>query len=775
MSAPVSTARCVSATVLRRALLSSRRSSLLRPVPVSRTFAPASLIVTHLRSLSTPSSSSSDTASTAEPASSTAAPPATAAPNTAPAKHNTRTHSFQTETKQILDIVTHSLYTDKEVFLRELISNASDALEKARYLQSNNRALLDADKPFEIRIELDKEANTLTITDTGVGMTEEELVSHLGTIARSGSKAFIQQMKEAGNATPDMGNIIGKFGVGFYATFMVADKVEVYTQAAEDKGDGAMTGSRYWVSDGSGSYEVSEIDRIGRGTRVVIQLKPEMKEYTEKYSIESIIKKYSNFVGFPIYLNGEKVNTVGAIWSLPPSSITEQQHTDFYKYYASAYDTPTYRLHFSIDAPLSLQALFYFPSHHMEKYGMGRMEPGVSLYSRKVLISAKSKLVLPDWLRWVKGVVDSEDLPLNISRENMQDSRLLKRINTILTKKIIKTLEDEAHKDTNKYNTFYTEYANFIKEGVCTDYEHRKDISRLLRFDSSIGRQQTTGVKEHFPSSSDNDRVLVSLDDYVSRMGAGQKSIYYLSAPSRSFALSSPYYESYKARDVEVLFCYSAIDEFVMKNLTEYNGRKIVSVDSEEAAGEEKAAEAEGKKKDEAAGELSVADEALLLGYVERVLRDKVSSVTASKRVMSSPALIVHSESSAMRRMLKYVEQREDDTAAAPLAKQKLELNVRHPIMQRLVARLSTQSASQGGSNEDGVAKLVVEQVFDNACVVADLMDNPRVMVSRLNELMMKALDGTAAEQDKGGKADEHTASESGVKEADAEQVKSSL
>ena len=652
------------------------------------------------------------------------------------------------------------------MFLRELISNASDALEKARYLQSTNRALLDADKPFEIRIELDKDANTLTISDTGVGMTEEELVSHLGTIARSGSKAFMQQLKAGrGTSTADVGNIIGQFGVGFYATFMVADKVEVYTQAAEDKGDGSVAGSRYWLSDGSGSYEVSEIDRVSRGTRVVLHLKPEMKEYTDKYTIESIIKKYSNFVGFPIHLNGEKVNTVGAIWSLPPSSITEQQHTDFYKYYASAYDTPTYRLHFSIDAPLSLQALFYFPAHHMEKYGMGRMEPGVSLYSRKVLISAKSKLVLPDWLRWVKGVVDSEDLPLNISRENMQDTRLLKRINSILSKKIIKYLDDEASKDRSKYSTFYTEYANFIKEGVCTDYEHRKDIARLLRFDSSIGRQQTTGVKEHFPSSNDNDRVLVSLDDYVSRMGAGQKSIFYLSAPNRSFALSSPYYESYKAKGAEVLFCYSAIDEFVMKNLTEYNGRKILSVDSEEAAAEEREKD-DSTEASKAAGELSVDDEKLLLGYVEAVLKEKVSSVTASKRVMSSPAIIVHSESSAMRRMLKHVEQREDEAGSAPIAKQKLELNGRHPIMQRLAARLRAHGG--GSTGDDAVSRLVVEQLFDNACVVADLMDNPRVMVGRLNELMMRALDGQG-DVGTAVKSDQVGAAAGSVKEAEAE------
>ena len=623
--------------------------------------------------------------------------------------------------------MTHSLYTDKEIFLRELISNASDALEKARYLQANNKELVDGSAAFEIRIDVDEERRTLTVTDSGIGMTEEELVSHLGTIARSGSKAFIQQLQDgqkaggaASPAQPELGNIIGKFGVGFYSTFMVGDSVEVFTQSATD----ADGGSRYWSSDGSGQYEVSTIERQPRGTKVVVHLKDSCAEYSKKQAVESIIRRYSAFVGFPIILNGERLNTIGALWTQSKDSVTEQQHTDFYRYFGNAYDTPLFRLHFSVDAPIALHALFYFPSRHMERYGMGRLEPGVSLYSRKVLIQAKSKLVLPEWLRWVKGVVDSEDIPLNISRESMQDSRLLKRINDILTRRVIKFLDEQSRADKAKYEEFWLEYGNFIKEGVCTDFDHRKDIAKLLRFDSSQGG-----------GAGDGDKSLVSLDDYVSRLGPAQQSIYYLSAPSRSYALSSPYYESFRERGQEVLFCYAAIDEFVMRNLEEYNGRKIVSVDSdagEEGARKEADKKAEGTK---AAGDQAA--EERLLEFISKTLGDKVSEVKASSRHTSSPALIINSESASMRRMLRYVEQSD---APAPLSKQRLEVNTRHPIMQRLAHSL-TAAAGAGGQQEEAVRRLVVEQVFDNACVVADLMDNPRAMVGRLNELLLQLLE----------------------------------
>ena len=634
--------------------------------------------------------------------------------------------SFQTETRQILDLVTHSLYTDKEIFLRELISNASDALEKARYLQSTNAALTNPDLPFDIHIDLDPTARTLTLRDHGVGMTEDELISNLGTIARSGSKAFIQELKDKGQAA-DLSGIIGKFGVGFYSTFMVADKVEVYTQSAAHPGQG-----RYWVSDGTGAYEVSEVQGVERGTKVVVHFKADVAgDFTSAHTVEGIVKKYSNFVGFPIHLNGKRVNTQGALWLQPKDSISEEQHTEFYRYYGNAYDTPLYRLHFTVDAPIALHALLYFPSRHLEKYGMGRLEPGVSLYSRKVLIQAKSKLVLPEWLRFIKGVVDSEDIPLNISRETMQDSRLMKRISTILTKRTLRFLHDESVKQPKKFIEFYLEYSNFLKEGACTDFEHRKEIAGLLRFDSSLGPKAVHAAKDHFAAPGDEeakDRTLVSFDDYVSRMGPNQTAIYFLSAPSRSFALSSPYYESFAAKGVEVLFCYSAIDEFVMRNLEEFNGRKIVAVDSAEAADVKGAVEE--VKVDEGAGR--EADDATLLRFIERALEGKVSEVKASTRLTSSPALIVNTESAAMRKMMKFVEQ---EGVAGELGKQKLEVNTQHPIMRGVLGKVK-----EGGEDGERVARLVMEQVFDNACVMADLMDNPRVMMSRLNELMMQAL-----------------------------------
>ena len=525
---------------------------------------------------------------------------------------------------------------------------------------------------------------------------------------------------------------------------MVADKVEVYTQSAT-----RASGGLYWVSDGTGAYEVSEVEGVQRGTRVVLHLKPELAaEFTSKHTVEGIVKKYSGFVGFPILLDGERVNSTGALWLQPKDSITEAQHTEFYRAFGNAYDAPLFRLHFSVDAPIALHALLYVPSRHMEKYGMGRLEPGVSLYSRKVLIAPKSKLVLPEWLRWVKGVVDSEDIPLNISRESMQDSRLLRRINSVLTKRILRFLEERAAKDAAKYAEFYLEFAPFLKEGACTDYEHRKDIARLLRFDSSLGPKAVDAVKSHFgPGGEDKDRVLVSLDDYVSRMGPAQTSIFYLSAPSRAFALSSPYYEAYMARGVEVLFCYAAIDEFVMRNLEEYSGRKIVGLDSDTAADAEKKAAGGAQAadaKDQSAAADASSDEAALLAFIRRALSERVSEVKASTRLTSSPALIVNTESAAMRKMMRYVEQ--DGVAGGELGKQRLEVNVAHPIMRGVLQRVRS-----GGEDGEKVARLVMEQVFDNACVVADLMDNPRVMVDRLNELMLRALGEQPGSSSTGG------------------------
>jgi len=620
-------------------------------------------------------------------------------------------HSFQTETRQMLDIVTNSLYTDKEVFLRELISNASDALEKARYVQTQTaQPFCSPDLPMEIRIFPDDAARTITIQDTGIGMTKEELVSNLGTIARSGSKQFAKEARESGGQT----GIIGQFGVGFYSGFMVGHKIEVFSKSARLNEDGSEAPGYHWVSDGTGKYTIAEARGVERGTKIIIHLRPDQRTYTKAKTVENVLKKYSNYVSFPIFINGVRLNVVQALWMMSKRDITDEMHDEFYRYHANAFDTPTYRMHFTTDAPIQINALFYFPERHMEKFGMGRMDPGTSLYSRKVLIKSKAQGLLPEYLRFVQGVVDSEDVPLNISRENMQDSLLITRISAVLTKRVIKFLHDEAVRDPARYATWYREFAQFIKEGVCSDYVHKAELARLLRFESSFGAKGES----------------VSLDEYIARLPPTQTEIYYLCVPNRASAEASPYYESLRAAGTEVLFCYAQMDEFVMKNLKTYAKRKLVSC---EEATQTPAADASQTAEQRAAKE---AEHQTLVAYVKKVLGPKVSSVLVSTRLVQSPAVVVDHDSAAMRNMMRMVDSSllENQTAQ----KLKLEINPNHPIFRKVVAARESNPL---------VANAVVEQVFDNALIAADILDNPRMMLPRIHALLEAALNaGTAQE-----------------------------
>lgn len=435
-------------------------------------------------------------------------------------------HTFKAETRRLLDIVANSLYTDREVFVRELASNASDACEKLRYLQlSEQAAELDPEivgRPLEISISVDKAAGTFIIQDAGVGMTYDELNENLGTIARSGTKAFVETLESSqDSARSARDSLIGQFGVGFYSALMVADKVKVYTRSARKDSKGYC-----WSTDGSGAYDISEAEGVAIGTKIVLHLKPNSTNFSDRSNVESIVKKHSAFVSFPIKINGQPVATVGALWTRSPSEITDEQHAEFYRFIAHAYDDPQYRLQYRTDSPLSIRALLYVPERHSELFGMGRMEPGVSLYSRKVLIQAKSKNLLPEWLRFVKGVVDSEDIPLNISREHMQDSLLINKLKDVVTGRIVKWLDEESRRDAEKFAQFWRDFGLFIKEGVCVDAKHRKDAAKLLRFESSA-----EGGK------------LSSLKEYVGRMKEDQKYILYSLAPTRELASESPYVE----------------------------------------------------------------------------------------------------------------------------------------------------------------------------------------------------------------------------------------
>jgi TNF receptor-associated protein 1 len=606
------------------------------------------------------------------------------------------THQFQAEIQQLLNIVIHSLYTDKEIFIRELISNAADACEKLRFNQSSGQPLHQSDVAPGISITTDDKAGTITITDTGCGMTHGELVENLGTIAHSGTKAFLKQLAEA--QKPDVG-LIGQFGVGFYSAFMVAKKVTVLSRSFLPDETGWQ-----WISEGMGGYEIAPAADLPRGTKITLELKDDAKEFAQENTVERIIQRYSSFVPFPIELNTKRLNTVQAIWARSKNEIKEEEYNEFYTFVGHDHDKPLFRLHFSADAPLAIQALLFVPQRNFESMGMGRMDSEVNLYCRKVLIQAKAKGLFPEWLRFLKGVVDSEDLPLNISRETMQDTSLMQKLNKVLTSRFLKFLDEQSEKEAEAYEKFYTEYQRFLKEGVVTDFAHKEALGKLLRFESS-----TTDAGK-----------LTSLADYVKRMGSEQKEIYCLLAPNRAAAEASPYFEVFKERKFEVLFLFDPWDEFVIEHLHEFDGKPLKLA--------EKADLNLSAKKD---GALSEDAAKALATWLKETLGDKVGEVRVSQRLVESPAVVVDADkfmTANMRRIMKAMKQDGPDGGAA---RHDFEINPAHPIISRLDA-MRQQDAPLAAS--------VAEQILDNARVAAGLLEDPRAMLTRLNQLLEKVL-----------------------------------
>ncbi|MDB6053175.1 MAG: molecular chaperone HtpG, partial [Verrucomicrobiales bacterium] len=568
----------------------------------------------------------------------------------------TEKHQFQAEIQQLLNIVIHSLYTDKEIFIRELISNAADACEKLRFLQSSGTEVVESDLALKISLKSDDKENTITISDNGIGMTHEELVTNLGTIAHSGSKAFLKQLSEDQKGGT---SLIGQFGVGFYSAFMAGKQVTVLTKSFKPGEKGWK-----WISDGSGGYEIEEAPDLPRGTQIQISLKEESKEFAGEWRLEQVIKQYSNFVQFPIDLNGKTINTVQAIWARNKSEIKEEDYNQFYQYIGHDQDAPMFRLHFTADAPLSIQAVLFVPKHNVEAMGMSRSESEVNLYCRKILIQPKAKNLFPEWLRFLKGVVDSEDLPLNISRETMQDSSLLQKLNKVLTTRFLKFLEEKAEKEADSYKTFFAEYGRFIKEGIATDFTHKEALGKLLRFETSL-----LGKGE-----------LTSLADYVKRMGSEQKEIYYILAPNREAAESSPYYEGFASRKSEVLFLFDPWDEFVMDHLREFDGKPLqsaekASIQVESSGTQESLTKEEGEA---------------LSKWAKEILKDDVNEVKPSERLVDSPAIVIDSDkfmTSTMKKMMKAMKK---DGPGLPESKYDLELNLKHPIISKLNKMRST-------------------------------------------------------------------------------------
>ncbi|RUS90283.1 hypothetical protein EGW08_001972, partial [Elysia chlorotica] len=590
------------------------------------------------------------------------------------------THEFQAETRQLLDIVAKSLYSEKEVFIRELISNSSDALEKLRYFELTGADIVDKDVPLEIHIATNDDKKTFTIQDTGVGLTKEELLENLGVIAKSGSKAFIDQLaSKSGNKADVSSTLIGQFGVGFYSTFMVGDKVDVFTKSYQ------LDSPAYkWSSDGTGKYDISEAEGVQRGTKIVVHLKGDAYDFAKEDIIREVVKKYSNFVGVPIFLNGKRANIVQALWTMEPREVTPEMHEDFYRFIANAYDKPRYYFHYKTDAPLNIRSLFYIPEYKPTMFDMSReTDVGVSLYSRKVLIMARANHVLPKYLRFIRGVVDSEDIPLNLSRELLQDSALIRKLRQVLTTRILKFFADKAKKDPLTYRKFYDDYGLFFREGIVTtpEQDQREDIAKLLRFESSkLGEGELT-----------------SLEEYGERMKAGERNIYFLAAPSRQLAESSPYLEALRKKDIEVLFLYEGYDELVLMNLGQFDRKNLKSIENELYEDKEDTDTVDAS--DEKSLKQNEVDD--LKVWLKSILLNKVNEIKVTKRLESHPCIITVMEMGSARHFLRTTLADKSQEERLRLLQPTLELNPSHPLIVKM---------NKLKDSEPEIASLLAEQ-----------------------------------------------------------------
>ncbi len=617
-----------------------------------------------------------------------------------------KTYEYQTEIKKILDIVIHSIYSNTDVFVRELISNASDALEKFRYISLTDGDIKDKDLDLEIHITIEKESGNLIIEDTGIGMTKEELIENLGTIAHSGTAEFLKQLqKNPGQSS----QIIGQFGLGFYSVFMVSDHVKVITRSYKQDAKGFV-----WESDGASGYTISPEEGIQRGTRIVVHLKEDKKEYLDEDKLKEIIQEYSNFVTSPILLSGKKINTIQAIWTRRPNEITDEEYNEFYKFIANMESEPLFRLHTSSDAPIQLNALLYIPKDNYEVFGLSRTEPGVHLYCNKILIESKVKDLLPEYLRFVKGVVDSEDLPLNISRETLQDNQLVKKIGKHLTKKILSTLKAQKKEQPEKYKEFWKQFSVFIKEGANTDYENREELADLLLFESSKTKSGET----------------TSLEEYISRASEDQKEIYYLSGMNRNELDNSPYMESFREKDIEVLYLTNPIDDFVMTSIREYKEKNLVSADNANIKLPSKPVD--DNKTDEEKDKPEEKDLKSFIKWITKHLKDRISEVKISDRLVDSPAMLVNPDDMMTVHMQKILEQA-GQTMYSP-GKKVLEINPKHNLIKKMSA------LHQEGGHDD-LLKILSDQMTDNAFLMAGLETDKTSMIKRINTIMGNILD----------------------------------
>ncbi len=620
---------------------------------------------------------------------------------------------YRTEVKQLLDILAHSLYTDREIFLRELISNASDALNRVQFEMLTNHDVIDPDAKLAIWVRFNPDEKTITVSDTGVGMNHDELIENLGVIAHSGARAFLDSAKE-GKASLE--EIIGQFGVGFYSVFTVAEEVTVTSRSYRPE-DEAWS----WRSAGDSRYELTPADKSSRGTDVHIRLKADAAEYASAWRLEQIIKKHSDYVSFPIYVIDETaeevdedarqpVNRQTALWRQTPSKVESEEYDEFYQQLTLDFEKPLLHVHMVADMPVNLRALLYVPAKREGSLLNPRVDHGLRLYSRKVLIQERNKDLLPEYLRFVEGVVDSEDLPLNVSREMVQTNPAMRQIRKALTGRMLKELKSLADKEPDRYSQFWREFGVFLKEGIAVDFTNKDALVELLRFHSTnaAGEEEWT-----------------SLPEYVERMGEEQQEIYYVLGDDLKSTLRSPHLDYFRAHDIEVLLLVDAIDGFMIANLREFDGKALRNIDDAGLDLPEDESETE-----EDAGAVSEETLAKLAGRFKEVLGERVLDVRESKQLVDSPCRLVSPEDS-FDRDLQRVRRFMDEEYEAP--KKVLEINRKHPIVANLARILESNP-------DDPLLDVSIEQLFDNAQLMDGLLTDPAEMVARIQTLMESAV-----------------------------------
>lgn len=635
---------------------------------------------------------------------------------------------YRTEVKQLLDILAHSLYTDREIFLRELISNASDALNRIQFELLTNHEVLDTDRELAIHIAVDNEAKSITIADSGIGMNHDELIQNLGTIAHSGAKTFLSKAGEGSKATLE--EIIGQFGVGFYSVFMVAAEVTV-TSRSYRLDDQAWT----WSSTGDSRFTLAPATKSERGTTIFIKLKEDAEEFANNWRIEQIIKKHSDYVSFPIYLlepasksdteeSGEAekakekvVNRRTALWRQSASQVKPEEYKDFYQ--QLTYDTgdPMLHIHMVADAPASIRSILFVPAKRDRGLFTAQSDHGLRLYSRKILIQQRNKDLLPEYFRFIEGVVDSEDLPLNVSREMVQSNPVLRQMRRALTNRIFRDLKNLAENDNDKYLKFWHEFGVFMKEGVASDPASHESLVELLRFQSN----KTT-----------DERPWLALKQYKERMPSDQKAIYYVLGENLKSVARSPHLDYFRANEIEVLYLVDPIDGFMTSMLREYDGTPLKNIDD---AGLDLPKTEKEQKEEEAKATVTQGDFERLVERFKSVLGDRVTDVRESKQLVNSPCRLVSPEDSFDRDLQRIRRLTEQDYE---LPRKLLELNRRHPMVVNLA-----QIVNKSGT--EPIIDATIGQLFDNALLLEGISPNPADMVERIQTLMETAVAARAA------------------------------